>query len=464
MDNSAVVGEIDADSALIAGTETAEQSVLVTFQGGGAKGVVHVGALLAVEEQGLTIAGAAGTSAGAMVAALVAGGYSGRELMDPANQSHILETLGPKLGVTKATDLFGPFGWRAIKALRSMAGGNSLIEIGVLVLVVLGLIDVFHPVAALITFLVMVALLGAAKNKLSSGITSVKHVRRFIDHALSEKLADAPNPPIYRKRNVTFRDLHDAGRIPLHIVATNITDEHGEVFSYERTPDVPVADAVAASICLPVIFEPWRFMCARGAGMYRDARERSFQDGGLISNLPVWTLQRHRDELLCPIIAFGIDPDGGSATSGTDQDGGVPKPPERKEKHRLAAIGESVISGTLEIDARGVEDMVHVPIPCSLSLLDFDANITTLFENVEEARRFVFEELRLELTVYPDILRSICGKVRNAVSMVVRGAPWCRPGATRWLLKSLERINHAGAAAISNSLRGSDSRMRTQFP
>ena len=434
MEDSAVSGKMGADGEPVWDPENGQRPVLLTFQGGGAKGIVHVGALLAVDDQGLTIAGTAGTSAGAMVAALVAGGYSGRDLMDPEERTHILEKLGPALDIEKATDFFGPMGWRAVRALRGLSGGGSLIEFGVLLMVALGLADLFHPVVALIVVLGLVALFSFAKFKLSSGLASVKRVRQFIDHALSQKLADAPNPPIYRKRNVTFRDLHDAGRVPLHIVATNITDECGEVFSYERTPDVPVADAVAASICLPVIFEPWRFLCTRGTGMYKDERERSFQDGGLISNLPVWTLERDRDQLACPIVAFGIDPNAPKAIADADAEpDGVErkegKRREREEKHWLAAIGEAVISGTLEIDARGVEDMVHVPIPCSLSLLDFDADISRLFDDVQDAREFVFEQLRLELTVYPDILQSICEHVRIAVLAVVSVAPWCRLGA-----------------------------------
>ncbi|MDR5645489.1 patatin-like phospholipase family protein [Burkholderia cenocepacia] len=424
------LGDVPVDDARDGGER--DKSVLLTFQGGGAKGIVHVGALLAVEDQGLTAAGAAGTSAGAMVAALVAAGYSGRELMDPERRTHILSKLGPAMGIEKAIDLFGPVGWLGVKALRSspvIAG--SLVEIAVLVLVGLGLVDLFHPVVAMILLLALIAAGSFVTSKLSSGVTSVRRVRAFIDHALSEKLAAGPNPPIYRKRNVTFRDLHEAGKMPLHIVASNITEECGEVFSYERTPDVPVADAVAASICLPVIFEPWRFVCTRGAGMYRDVCERSFQDGGLISNLPVWTLQRNRDELQCPIVAFGIDqarivapnakgPLASKATVAATQ----------KEKHWLTAIGAAVVSGTLEIDARGVEDMVHVPIPCSLSLLDFDAGVSELFDNVKAAREFVYERLRLELTDYPEILQSICEQVRAGVIDVVSGAPWSRQGVT----------------------------------
>lgn len=44
----------------------------VAFAGSGAKRVVHVGALKALEDRGIALKGVAGTSAGALVAALFA--------------------------------------------------------------------------------------------------------------------------------------------------------------------------------------------------------------------------------------------------------------------------------------------------------------------------------------------------------------------------------------------------------
>ncbi len=58
--------------------------IYAIFQGGGAKGIAHLGAVAAVEEElKLAFAGVAGASAGAFVAALVADGYRSDELLDP---------------------------------------------------------------------------------------------------------------------------------------------------------------------------------------------------------------------------------------------------------------------------------------------------------------------------------------------------------------------------------------------
>jgi len=91
----------------------------VAFAGGGAKGVVHVGALKALEERDVELKGLAGTSAGAIVAALVAAGFRSDDLIDGASGSTILERLSdidPK--ISRATDLFGKAGWLRVRIFR----------------------------------------------------------------------------------------------------------------------------------------------------------------------------------------------------------------------------------------------------------------------------------------------------------------------------------------------------------
>ncbi len=53
------------------------------FEGGGAKGLAHIGALKAAEVRRLNFLGVAGTSAGSIVAALIAAGWHSDELYDP---------------------------------------------------------------------------------------------------------------------------------------------------------------------------------------------------------------------------------------------------------------------------------------------------------------------------------------------------------------------------------------------
>ncbi|HHU56127.1 MAG TPA: patatin-like phospholipase family protein [Acholeplasmataceae bacterium] len=67
----------------------------VVFQGGGIKGLAYVGALKYLEERGLHIKKCAGTSIGAIMAALVCAGYKSYELVEILNNLDI-DMLWPK--------------------------------------------------------------------------------------------------------------------------------------------------------------------------------------------------------------------------------------------------------------------------------------------------------------------------------------------------------------------------------
>lgn len=66
------------------------------FEGGGVRGIGHVGAICALEEEGYEWARLAGTSAGAIVATLLACGYTGKELKE------IIENLDYKKFLKKS--------------------------------------------------------------------------------------------------------------------------------------------------------------------------------------------------------------------------------------------------------------------------------------------------------------------------------------------------------------------------
>ncbi|WP_429346234.1 patatin-like phospholipase family protein [Paraburkholderia sp. Clong3] len=350
---------------------------LLIFQGGGAKGIVHVGALLAIEQMNLDVRGVAGTSAGSIVAALVAAGFSGNDLVNLNTGKHLLDNRYGDMDCSRPRDLFGKWGWRKLRwagalvywgptlilaaitaALFAVYAGDGWLGLA------LSIVCILLPVAFVIWLFV--------------GITSTKHVRDFIDAVLRTRIEAST------EAGVTFSDLAKAGRMPLKIVATNVSEERAEVFSLERTPDVPVADAVAASICLPVIFRPHRFVCTRGKGVTADRRERSYVDGGLISNLPVWTLdeERERHDSACGgellTIAFGIEPKAPG-------DGSL-----RKPATLLQALISAVVTGSLELDMRKVPNAHHFMMACTLKLMDFHKPKHIYFDTVARAKGLAF--------------------------------------------------------------------------
>ena len=55
-------------------------SVALVLSGGGARGIAHIGAIQRLEELGIPVDSVTGTSAGALMGALMACGFSGREI------------------------------------------------------------------------------------------------------------------------------------------------------------------------------------------------------------------------------------------------------------------------------------------------------------------------------------------------------------------------------------------------
>lgn len=383
--------------------------VFLVMQGGGAKGIAHAGGLIAIEEQELSIKGIAGTSAGSIVAALVAAGYRGRELADPATEKHIFDwpPFGKKksdLQYSKPTHLFTWFGWKLLFTLRMFAlivkalifpSRNRVFvfiywfSILAVFMAVTGwmaffapqaLYDVGHWIYEKFTSAAL-KLLGCVVVALIWGfwgLTSVRNIRLVIDSILAKKLKSRLNEAgIAKNRDITFDDLHAIGCPPLKIIATNTATESLELFCRERTPDVAIADAVAASICLPLIFKPKRLTFTRKTPFGEQTLKGKFLDGGIVSNLPAWALDEER--LLypnVPTIALSLS-----------------APTVVNTKPWFSALLGTVVNGSSEIHTRTTGQILTIPLKTTANMLDFDLPASKVFTEVENARQRVMGEL-----------------------------------------------------------------------
>jgi NTE family protein len=82
----------------------------------------------------------------------------------------------------------------------------------------------------------------------------------------------------------TFKDLREAGRPDVYMIGANLSTGFAEVFSVERHPDMPLADAVRISMSLPLFF----------AAVRHGPRDDVYVDGGVLRNYPVKLFDRLR--------------------------------------------------------------------------------------------------------------------------------------------------------------------------
>ena len=206
-----------------------EKKVDAVFEGGGVKGIALIGAAAIVEAAGYAFQNLAGTSAGAIIATLLAAGYSATELRP------IL--MGLDFKQFEDTSL-------------------------------LGKIPLLGQEYEIVRYL---------------GIYDGDYFLNLIRRLLSEKL---------KKDKVTFRDLilpgntEDRYRFKVHVIASDISRGRmlvlpDDIRAYGMEPeDLEVATAVRMSMSIPFFFKPVTEKNRKGDTCY-------IVDGGLLSNFPI---------------------------------------------------------------------------------------------------------------------------------------------------------------------------------
>ncbi len=194
-------------------------------------------------------------------------------------------------------------------------------------------------------------------------------------------------------------DCGKGGLLPLKIVGANLSSRQMTLFSAETTPHVSVADAVAASISIPVVFQPQRI------------EGEVFVDGGIVSNLPAWPFDEERE----------LDPD--TVTLAFEI---ADAPLRRQELKGLdwmpAAIRTAIFgSGALNLRAVGRSELIE--LRTDLGLLDFDLGKEKALKQVADSTVAAGVELELRLFTRPSLYRRACGTMVTAVEQILDGIP-----------------------------------------
>jgi NTE family protein len=206
-----------------------DRRVDLVMEGGGVKGIGLVGALAALDQHGFQAQNLAGTSAGAITAALVAAGYSVSELH----------------GILTGLD-FNSFKDETWEGHIPLVGEyvSALVEKG-----------------------------------MYKGEHFLEWMRELLEKKGVRTFADLVDPESAGEADSRYR---------LQLIATDITAHEllrlprdAERFGMEPD-DLGVAEAVRMSMGIPIFFEPWRWRSQA------DGKEHLIVDGGVLSNFPVW--------------------------------------------------------------------------------------------------------------------------------------------------------------------------------
>lgn len=241
------------------------------LSGGGAKGVAYSGAVTALDSLGVLpgIASIHGSSAGAIMAALIASGMSAAQFDALSDNTDLLSLLdSPNENVSWVQRGFARLGETAERALPGTIGGFTRLLLSVLPRVQSEAL----PLQTLIRDKARAAVLARINPTHPAEVIAVR-----------ERLRDGGV--------VTFGDLALLHRyIPqiknLNITGTAMLGDMPQliVFSAALTPDLDIAIAAHVSASLPVVFR----QPGRDGLEFQELDELTFfQDGGVLLNTPV---------------------------------------------------------------------------------------------------------------------------------------------------------------------------------
>jgi NTE family protein len=324
----------------------------LVFEGGGAKGVLHTATLRAVQAENLDVRGYAGTSAGAIFAALAAVGYKHDELIRLTRSedrvvlsSAVMNLWVDGRAIRLATHFFKT--WWLIRIFREILGRRwSAISFGFILLVVLlGPGFGFMPKLTLPLLIALLTFLAIYLLSLA-GIATLGRMRRGLNLLMAQKLDLAAG------EEVTFGALADRGKV-LSVVTTNVTSGALRLFSTDNPEDcgISVAQAVAASASIPFLFRPVRI------------DGELYCDGGLVSNLPAWVFEADTvNDAEAWVIASNLVDD--RLPSGTGR--------TRSGLPYIAGVFRAAVFGADMLSKRAVRNLFSVEVPAPIGLLEFD--------------------------------------------------------------------------------------------
>lgn len=246
----------------------------LVFEGGGAKGMVFVGACEEFFKRGHTFDRLLGTSAGAITATLLAAGYTPDEMLAALTEkengkSVFASFMGPPRLFTDEEIRKGAFR-RFLEAVDFKFIPDRL-ERMIDDKLAKGLAEneTFRHVLALIErggWFAADRFLSWLRTKLDSGSWKGKQ-RTF--------------------SGMTLAQLFAATGVEHSVVAADTTDSKILVLNHRTAPDCPIVWATRMSMSIPLVWDEVSWQSPWGKYLGRDVAGHAIVDGGLLSNFPI---------------------------------------------------------------------------------------------------------------------------------------------------------------------------------
>jgi len=247
----------------------------LVFEGGGAKGMVFVGAMQEFEARGHKHGRLLGTSAGAITASLLAAGYTSSEMMAALNE----KLPDGKSVFTSFMAMPAPFDQQAVRnsAMRAFLRSVDL------PLVPNFIEDKLDDA--------IVAGLASAEN--------FRHIFSFVERGgwfsadnFVSWMRTRLNSGVFNGKqrdfgDMTLQQLYDATHSDLSLVASDTSGKQMLVLNHVTAPDCPVVWGARMSMSIPLLWQEVIWQASWGTYNGRDISGHSIVDGGLLSNFPM---------------------------------------------------------------------------------------------------------------------------------------------------------------------------------
>lgn len=291
----------------------------LVFEGGGAKGLVFVGAMQEFERRGHTYGRLLGTSAGAITAALLAAGYTSAEMLAQVNEKlpdgtprfatfmDVADSIADKDWENSVLfKMFQQVDWPLIPEIAERRIDDRIFK-QFMKQKVYRLIFTFLELGGLYAGDAFLAWL---REKLNMG---------------GRNLGKA-----------TLAEFYEHTGKDLSVVASDTTDGGMLVLNHRTAPACPAAWAVRMSMSIPFVWQEVRWQESWGSYHGRDITNHAIVDGGVNSNFPIRLLiSRSQD------VADVMGPHDGAFALGMLIDEKLPvpgAPPVRQEVKASPAL------------------------------------------------------------------------------------------------------------------------------